>query len=440
MINSTGSILRQLREDKGMQLSAASKATGIELSIISKIETGKRQPTNEQLQIFAQIYDSDYRQLLVQKESDKIITSSDSADITLEALKVAYSKLSHDTPLNQDNLLEKPISLESRRYIGSKSKLTTWIMDIIDKNTDNVHSLCDIFAGTGTIANHAISKYDNVIVNDFLYSNNVIYHAFFGDGVWNKETVTSLISFYNNLDPQYIPDNWFSDNYGDKYYEARVARQIGFIRQHIEDSKPSLTPKEYNILLATLIYNIDKLANTVGHFDAYIKKPIKPQPLHLRMIDAKTFDNVEIFRKDANEFARQIHTDLVYIDPPYNSRQYCRFYHLYETLIKWDKPELFGVAMKPAAENMSVYCSCKAVDAFEDLVTHLDTKYIVVSYNNTYNSKSNSSENKILLEDIQRILGNIGPTQVFEHSHQFFNAGKTEFDNHKELLFVTKVS
>ena len=99
---------------------------------------------------------------------------------------------------------------------------------------------------------------------------------------------------------------------------------------------------------------------------------------------------------------------------------------------------MFGVALKPAAENMSAYCSCKAVDAFEDLVTHLNTKYIVVSYNNTYNSKSNSSENKILLEDITRILNKIGPTQVFEHSHQFFNAGKTEFNDHKELLFVTQ--
>lgn len=440
MSNSTGAILRQLREDNGMQLSAASEVTGIELSIISKIETGKRQATNDQLQIFAKLYNTDYRQLLIHKESDKIITSYESADITLDILKDAIAKLSHDKPINQGDPLDKPIALESRRYIGSKSKLTSWIMDIIDQHTENVHSFCDIFAGTGTIANHAISKYDYVVVNDFLYSNNVIYQAFFGDGVWNKETVTSLISYYNSLDPQYLPDNWFSENYGDKYYEAGIARQIGYIRQHIEDSKPALTPKEYNILLATLIYNIDKLANTVGHFDAYIKKPIKPQPLHLRMIDAKSFDNVDIFRKDANEFARHIHTDLVYIDPPYNSRQYCRFYHLYETLVKWDKPELFGVAMKPAAENMSVYCSCKAVDAFEDLVSHLDTKYIVVSYNNTYNSKSNSSENKILLEDIQRILGNIGPTQVFEHSHQFFNAGKTEFDNHKELLFVTKVS
>lgn len=438
MIYSIGAYLRQLREDKGMLLSEASEASGIELSIISKIETGKRLPTNDQLQTFSRLYDSDCHQLLVLKESDKIISSSESTDVTIEALKVAMAKLSHEKTDSQTNLLEKPIALESRRYIGSKSKLTDWIFDIIDQNTQDVHSFCDIFAGTGIVAKHALAKYNYVIINDFLYSNKVIYDAFFADGVWDKEKVTNLLSFYNSIDPQDLPDNWFSDNYGGKYYEAGVARKIGFIRQHIEDSKDSLTPKEYNILLATLIYNIDKLANTVGHFDAYIKKPIKPQPLYLRMIDANSYESADIFRKDANEFARFVRADIVYIDPPYNSRQYCRFYHLYETLVKWDKPELFGVALKPAAENMSAYCSCKAVDAFEDLVTHLNTKYIVVSYNNTYNSKSNSSENKILLEDITRILNKIGPTQVFEHSHQFFNAGKTEFNDHKELLFVTQ--
>jgi tRNA pseudouridine32 synthase/23S rRNA pseudouridine746 synthase len=96
--------------------------------------------------------------------------------------------------------------------------------------------------------------------------------------------------------------------------------------------------------------------------------------------------------------------NFVYIDPPYNSRQYSRFYHVYETLVKWDMPELYGTAMKPAEENMSAYCSSKAPIAFADLIQSLDTKYIVVSYNNTYNSKSKSSQNKISLEQILEVL------------------------------------
>ena len=122
------------------------------------------------------------------------------------------------------------------------------------------------------------------------------------------------------------------------------------------------------------------------------------------MIDYKRYKNVTLFKQDANILAKSIKADVVYIDPPYNSRQYSRFYHVYETLVKWDMPELYGTAMKPAEENMSAYCSSKAPIAFADLIQSLDTKYIVVSYNNTYNSKSKSSQNKISLEQILEVL------------------------------------
>ena len=82
-----------------------------------------------------------------------------------------------------------------------------------------------------------------------------------------------------------------------------------------------------------MIYNIDKHANTLGHFEAYIKKPIKKSELKLRMIDVKEYDNIRIYREDANLLAKKIKSDLVYIDPPYNSRQYCRFYLVFEALV-----------------------------------------------------------------------------------------------------------
>ena len=103
----------------------------------------------------------------------------------------------------------------------------------------------------------------------------------------------------------------------------------------------------------------------------------------------------------------------IYIDPPYNSRQYSRFYHVYETLVKWDKPVLHGVARKPEAENMSEYCRKGASETFADLVRKLRCKCLVVSYNNTYASKSKSSENKITLEQIQKTLESVGETKVY---------------------------
>ncbi|MGP1473027.1 MAG: DNA adenine methylase [Prevotella intermedia] len=343
-------------------------------------------------------------------------------------------------PLWHDVIYTKPYKLENRRYIGCKAKLTDWIFDLIQDNTQNVHSFCDIFAGTGSVSNKAVQLYDKVIINDFLYSNQVLYKAFFSNEDWDKEKIYSYLDAFNNIDSNSIADNYFSKNYGGKYFDTSSAKMIGHIRNVIEDIKPILTDKEYCILLASLIYSMDRIANTLGHFEAYIKKDIEPRKFLMRMIDAQKNAGVEIHREDANVLAKQIMTDIAYLDPPYNSRQYSRFYHVYEVLVKWDRPQLLYDTAKPKfIENNSVYCRTSAFNAFTDLVAHISARYIVVSYNNTYNSKSLSSTNKIKLEQIEEVLNMCGNTRVFTHLHNPFNAGKTEFENHKEYLFITEV-
>ena len=437
-----GQILKEIREERGVPMQSVQERSGIDPAQLSRIENGHRLPTAQQLKTLSRIYGLDERRLLVQRESDRILKTLEYPELATEVMQVAEAKIQYGEQylsLFQETIFPQPVSLESRRYIGSKAKLSDWIMKTIRAHAPEARTFCDIFAGTGTIARRVAEVYDKVIINDFLFSNNIIYRGFFSPGEWDRQKLYDIISAYNAIDPTLLADNYFSENYGGKFYEYNLSKQIGHIRQDIEDMRPELTEKEYCILLATLIYNIDRLANTVGHFDAYIKKPIKPQPLRMRLIDAHCFDNVEIFRRDANELARSVKADIVYMDPPYNSRQYCRFYHLYETLVKWDKPQLYGVALKPAPENMSRYCTSKAVDSFADLVANVDARYLAVSYNNTYHSKSKSSENKIRLEDIRRILEMCGTTTVHEHRHAAFNTGKTEFADHKELLFITEV-
>lgn len=428
-----------------LSLQDVSDVSGIDATLLSKFEKGKRIASPEQVLKLAQVYNfDDATTLLIQRQSDEIISklSISDSDLALKALQAAEEKVAYGSQylsLFMEAFFLKPIALESRRYIGSKAKLINWIMNTIKNETDDVHTFFDVFAGTGVVTKAALSNFDYVFTNDFLHSNNIIYKAFFGDGDYDNVKIGSILDEYNELDPNYLPENYFSTNFGGKYFEHEVAKLVGYIRQDIEDRKNTLTEKEYCILIATLIYNIDKLANTVGHFEAYIKKPIKHQPLKLRMIEAESYDTIEIFKQDSNLLARGLKADIAYIDPPYNSRQYCRFYHVYETLVKWDMPKLYGVALKPAPENMSKYCTSKAVDAFEDLIANLNVKYIAVSYNNTYNSKSSSSENKITLQQIQSILEKCGDTHVYESSHRFFNAGKTDFNDHKELLFITTV-
>ena len=338
-----------------------------------------------------------------------------------------------------NSIEERRFSLESRRYIGCKTKLVDWIFGLIDEHTHGIHSFCDIFAGTGVVAHRAMQRYERVVVNDFLYSNNVMYRAFFASGDWNEERVQTIINVFNSIDPNKIRENYFSKNFGGKYFFHDTAKIAGYIRERLKNMRGELTDKEYSVLMASLIYSIDRHANTMGHFDAYHHKSPSAHQFQMRMIEAKSYNGVEIHQEDANKLARQIDVDLTYLDPPYNSRQYSRFYHVYENLAQWKKPKLYGTALKPKEENMSDYCRSAALSAFTDLVSHIRSRYLVVSYNNTYHSKSTSSENKIKLEQLEEVLRKCGRTQVFNHEFKAFNSGKTEFDDHREYLFITEI-
>mgnify|MGYP002769233796 FL=1 len=425
-----GTVLKNIREEQGFSLLEIQKKTGIKESQLCRIESGIRFPTDDQIFILAKFYNIDSNQLQIQRESDKVLEIIKNIPNQRQVLDVAKQKLESNgnyLSVAADSIPGATIPLESRRYIGCKQKLVDWIFDIIKENTSGIKTATDIFAGTGVITKKMLHLYPNVMMNDTLYSNHIIYKAFFGNSEWSKEKITSKLSEYNSLNPKEINDNYFSVNFGGKYFDYDKAKLIGFIREDIENSKSELTEKEYAILLATLIYNIDKTANTLGHFEAYIKKPIKPTPLKLKLIDVQQFSNLQIFQEDSNELARSIKSDLVYIDPPYNSRQYSRFYHVYETLVKWDKPVLSGVAMKPPAENMSKYCASQAPKAFSDLIENLDAKYLAVSYNNTYNSKSGSLRNHITIKQIDEILSRKGNVEKFSW-----------YDDNQEFLFIVK--
>ena len=327
----------------------------------------------------------------------------------------------------------------NRRYTGSKFKLADWIFDLINSHCTG-SSFCDIFAGTGIIAQHAIKNMQKVVINDFLYSNEIIYKAFFLQEPFDVNKINNYKTNFQNIDTSSIKDNYASINYSNKFFSYADALHIGAIRDVI-DSINDVNEKERAILIASLLYSADKAANTVGHYDAYIKGHNIPDTFKFDLISPYTTTaEIEIHREDANILAKSLSVDIVYIDPPYNSRQYSRFYHVLENLTTWKKPKLYGEALKPEPENMSEYCRSGALQAFADLIRDLQCKYIVVSYNNTYASKSTSSRNKMTLENIKDVLKTKGELTCFEKEHSFFNAGKTDFTEHKEFIFLVKVN
>lgn len=326
-------------------------------------------------------------------------------------------------------------NIENRRYIGAKTKLLDWIFDNLPKEIDSV---ADIFAGSGVVARKFItdSKANKIVINDFLHSNEIIYKAFFENFEIDFNELNSIKNYYNNEIK--LIENYFSNNFSNTYFSHNDCLKIGSIREHIE--KENFSENMKYVLLASLIYSMDRIANTVGHYEAYRKKEKLIDKFKFELINRiNTNKKIEIYKDNANELVKNIRADLIFIDPPYNSRQYSRFYHIYENLIMWQKPKLSGVALKPKEDNMSEYCKASANKAFSDLIENLDCKYIAVTYNNTYTSKSSSSKNKISFEELKTILSNKGTLTIKEKSHSYFNAGKTELLDHKEILFLVEV-
>lgn len=334
------------------------------------------------------------------------------------------------------------MDIQNRRYTGSKYKLIPWIKDTILEQCEKHDSFFDVFGGTGIVTASMLDVCSTVYINDFLYSNQVIYKAFFSQDKYRKNILKKYEILFKGLDDS-TEDNYVSHNFGDKYFSFVDAKKIGFIREKIEKDylEKKINSKEYSILLASLLYSLDRAANTVGHYEAYIKKEVPRSSFEYNLITPiHTESKIKIFREDSNKLAPKIKADIAFVDPPYNSRQYSRFYHVLETITKWEKPELKGVALKPPEENMSEYCRSSAPRVFDDLIKKLRVKYIAVTYNNTYNSKSSSSANKITLEQIKETLDHVGKTNVYEHEYQRFNAGKTDKVDHKEYLFITSVN
>lgn len=328
--------------------------------------------------------------------------------------------------------------LQNRRFLGNKYKLLDFIEDIVNKKCKGVTSFCDIFSGTGVVGERFNRKNIKIISNDLLLSNYISISTFLISKELDLGGLEKKINYLNEIEIEF--DNYFSENYGSTYFTLENARKIGAIREEID--KIAENEGERNALITSLIYATDKVANTVGHYDAFRKKLDSKNPIKLLTpeINFKNNNNNEIFNEDANSLIRKIQSDVLYIDPPYNSRQYCDTYHLLENLAAWEKPEVFGIAKKMDRTTLkSNYCLQNATQAFEDLIKNADCKHILLSYNNTGYSKDGRSNARMNDNDILRILNNKGDVKIFEKDYKAFTTGKSDDDNNIERIFYCKV-
>ena len=331
----------------------------------------------------------------------------------------------------------KSFNIQNRRYLGNKFKLLNSIKELVTKKCGNYSSFIDLFSGTSVVANSFNSNKVRIITNDLLYSNYVIAKSFF-EITKSPNKLAKKIEILNSIKTNKA--NYFSKNFGNKYFTKDNAIKIGAIREKIE--KISSNSDEKFILITSLIYAADRIANTVGHFDAYRENLDSRGKLELQApnIDYRKNKNNKVYCMDANILANEIIGDVVYIDPPYNSRQYSDTYHLLDNLASWNKPDVFGKAKKMDRSHIkSKYCSKDAAHEFHDLITKLNTKHIIVSYNNTENTKHGRSNAKISFNQIKKILMKKGKTEINQIDFKAFTTGKSKTENHKEILFYCRV-
>lgn len=331
----------------------------------------------------------------------------------------------------------KTTKINNRRYLGNKYKLLPFITRVVENECKNINTVADIFAGTGAVASAFIDK--KIITNDIMYSNYICHVAWFSSEHYSEEKIIKIITQYNKL--KIAEDNYMSDNFSNTYFSLDDCRKIGFIRQDIEDkfNSEDINARERALLITSLLYAMDKIANTCGHYDAYRQgvEFEKHLELYVPQPEPDVNENNVCYNMDTNELAPEIEADLIYIDPPYNSRQYCDAYHLLENVARWEKPEVFGVARKMDRTALkSDYCTQKATVAFENLIDSIHAKYILLSYNNMANKGNDRSNAKISDNDIMRILSKKGKVKVFSEDYKAFSTGKSDIQSNQERLFL----
>ncbi|HWQ32236.1 MAG TPA: DNA adenine methylase [Blastocatellia bacterium] len=325
-------------------------------------------------------------------------------------------------------------------YIGSKYTLLPFLERVFRQVADGGEQVfCDLFAGTGAVGRRFKSLGLRVIANDLQYYAWALNKAYIeinetpvfaglnraykteiaGHRPHSDMPVAAVLSFINNLPGVcgFITQH-YSPAGGRLYYTTENAEKADAIRQAIESWRADriITEPEYFYLLCSLLEATDQVANTASVYGAYLKrfKESAKRPLRLRPLElVNHVGECRAFQRDANELIHEVQCDVLYLDPPYNHRQYGANYHVLETIAAYDNPQLTGLTgMRDYPK--SPYCQKRSARAaMEHLIRHARARHILVSYND---------EGVMSLAEIQDLLRLRGEPKIFETAYNRFKA------------------
>jgi len=350
------------------------------------------------------------------------------------------------------------------RYIGSKDNLLPFISHTLHKkgiSSGTAPIFCDIFSGTTVVARHFKQQGYRLVTCDLMTYSYVFQKAYIEnnaypqferlrrevelgppakvgqvneqlaldflvaeDKSWPLHQVCAYLDrlpprvgfFYNN----YAPEGTVGQEYQRMYLSGANAGRIDAVRETVEEWQRAgwLEPHEYYLLVAAVVEALPFVANISGTYGAFLKnwdkRALKPIRFASPLVLESTLAH-QVFQGDANHVIAQIECDVLYLDPPYNSRQYATNYHLLETAAAWDNPAIYGkTGLRPYEHQKSDYCEGdKATKALEALLDRARCRHILMSYN---------SEGLIPEPELLRILAERGKVEVFRLPYRRFRS------------------
>ncbi len=286
------------------------------------------------------------------------------------------------------------------RFLGSKQLLLSHIEQFLKEHIDgDENTFLDLFAGTNVVGQYFKKDY-TIFSNDILFFSYVNARATIENNKALKFTGLQAIGIENPL--VYLQENanrlkkaksnYYEEAYtpsgGSMYFSVENGKRIDFIRGILDEWNNDylITDGEYYYLLSTLIEAIPYVSNTTGTYGAYLKYWDKRAEKCLNLEPLEIIDNGrenKAYNEDANKLVKKINADIVYIDTPYNNRQYASNYHVLENIARHTMPTLKGKTKIFDWKNLkSVYSiQSKALQSMEDLIKNIDAKHVIVSYN-----------------------------------------------------------
>ena len=335
------------------------------------------------------------------------------------------------------------------RYIGSKNNVLPFIDDVIEQTFGDVRGcvFADLFSGTAIVGRHYKEKGARIISGDYMMFSYCLQMERIGlnRAPTSSKSYYQLVENLNELQgirgfffQNYTLEGSRGSEYERNYFSSENAVKIDAIREKIVElydaGKISIEMKQ--LLKANLIDAVTNVSNTAGTYGAFQKKPDPRMYKTLKLQPSSFIDNgVENICMCAmiEDTIGLVSGDILYLDPPYNSRQYPPYYHILETIAMEDYPAIYGLTgRRPYKDKMSAFCKkAEALQALLEVIRKAKFNNVYLSYN---------SDGIVNIEELMAALSTNYSVELFTRPYRRYKSSSSEGPSKllKEIVLYAK--